>query len=206
MTARSALLLAGACLAGMALTWTLAELVPAMRFKDAVVLYDAGRLDRPTVEALAQALLSLFWPPLLVFSGALLVLLSLRRGERGQALAVVLVLVLAPLSAELLKPLLAHPHDWVGPRHLDAASWPSGHTTVATVLALCAVLVAPRRLRPSVAVVAAAFALAVGAALVLLARHMPSDVVGGYLLATAWVACAVAILRLFEPARPVGHC
>jgi membrane-associated phospholipid phosphatase len=200
--ARSALLLAAACVAGMALIWALAELVPATRFKDAVVLYDAGRLDRPLVESMSVALLSLLAPPLFVLWGALLVGLAGLRGRWWLALAVAIVLALAPLSAELLKPLLPHSHDWVGPRHLRVASWPSGHTTAATALALCAVLVAPRRLRRPAAVVAAAFALAVGAALVVLARHMPSDVLGGYLLATLWVAGAVAILRLSARARP----
>lgn len=192
---RSAAILAGACAAGMAATWALAELVPAIRFKDAVVLSDAGRFDGPTAQSLAQALLSLLAPQLYVVWASALVLVALCRGRRGLALALVLVLALAPLSAELLKPLLAHPHDWVGARHLDAASWPSGHTTAATVLSLCAVLVAPAGLRRVVAVAAGAFAVAVGAALVLLARHMPSDVVGGYLLATLWVAAAVAALR-----------
>lgn len=186
----------------MALTWVLAELVPAIRFKDAVLLYDAGRLDRPSVEALARALLALLYPPLFVLWGASLVLLAVRRGRRSVALAIALVLVLAPLSAELLKPLLAHQHDWLGPRHLEAASWPSGHTTAATTLALCAVLAAPARLRPAVAVAGGVFALAMGAALVLLARHMPSDVLGGYLLATLWVSCAVAVLRLMARPRP----
>ena len=41
------------------------------------------------------------------------------------------------------------------------------------------------------AAVGAVFALAVGVALLVLAWHMPSDVVGGYLLATFWAALGV---------------
>jgi len=159
-------------------------------------MYDATRLDRPAVEMAAEGLVHLLYPPLFVLWGLLLVRVAWRDGNRSLMLAIVLVLVLAPLSAELLKPLLAHRHDWVGGRHLDAASWPSGHTTAATALALCAVLVAPAGRRLAAAVAGGAFALAVGVALVLLALHMPSDVLGGYLLATLWVALAVAILRL----------
>jgi len=41
-------------------------------------------------------------------------------------------------------------------------------------------------------------AFAVGVALLVLAWHMPSDVVGGYLLATLWAALAFASLRAFD--------
>jgi membrane-associated phospholipid phosphatase len=199
------LALACACLLGMALTWTLAELVPAVRFKDAVAFYDASRLDRPAIETLGKGLISLLDPPLFVVWAALLLFVAWRRGRRRLALVLALVLALAPLSAELLKPLLAHQHDWVGGRHLGPASWPSGHTTAATVLALCAVLVAPTRHRPLAAMAGGAFALAMGATLVLLARHMPSDVLGGYLLATLWVALALAVLRVRASSRRPEH-
>ncbi|MHB8235063.1 MAG: phosphatase PAP2 family protein, partial [Solirubrobacteraceae bacterium] len=46
--------------------------------------------------------------------------------------------------------------------------------------------------------------LAIGAALLIRAWHMPSDVLGGYLLALAWTSLAVACLRASEllwPAR-----
>ena len=69
-------------------------------------------------------------------------------------------------------------------------------------------LVAPRRARPVVAVLAGAFALAVGAALLIRAWHMPSDVLGGYLLALLWTALAVAGVRWSErrwPARPTAQ-
>ena len=78
--------------------------------------------------------------------------------------------------------------------HIGAASWPSGHATAALALVLCAVLVAPARLRLLVAVVGAVFA-APWASLLILAWHMPSDVIGGYLVAALWIALAVAALR-----------
>ena len=63
---------------------------------------------------------------------------------------------------------------------------------------MCAVLVAPRHLRPTVALLGAIFAAAVGFSLLLLAWHLPSDVVGGYLVGTLWAALAVAGLRKAE--------
>jgi membrane-associated phospholipid phosphatase len=112
------------------------------------------------------------------------------------------VLPLAPLSAEVLKPLLAHPHAYAGLKDITAASWPSGHATAAMTLALCAVLVAPYTLRPLVAALGMGFVVAVGVSLLILAWHMPSDVFGGYLLAALWVSLAVAALRASAPRRP----
>ncbi len=94
--------------------------------------------------------------------------------------------------------MLAHAHARVGVSEITAASWPSGHATAATVLALCAVLVAPRRVRPLVAVLGATFAAAVGVSLLILAWHLPSDVLGGYLLATLWMALVLAGLRIAD--------
>lgn len=193
--ARLALLVAGLCLVGLALTWVLAELVPITHVKDAVALYDFTRLNRPLVEVPANALLDLLYPPFYATWGIVLVVLALRRRLPWVALAVAIVLPLAPFTAELLKPLLAHHHDQIGPKYIANASWPSGHATAALTLMWCALLVAPPARRRTVAMLGGAFALAVGIALLVLAWHMPSDVVGGYLLATFWAALAFAALR-----------
>jgi hypothetical protein len=66
--------------------------------------------------------------------------------------------------------------------------------------ALCAVLAAPARLRPLVAAVGAAFAVAVCYSFLALAWHYPSDVLGGFLVATTWTLLAVAAL-LARPQR-----
>lgn len=116
---------------------------------------------------------------------------------------------MAPLTAETLKPLLAHTHALPGGYWVTAASWPSGHATAATALAMCAVLVAPRRLRPTVAALGALFAAAVGFSLLVLAWHLPSDVLGGYLVGALWTALAVAGLRAAkarsDSRRPGSH-
>jgi membrane-associated phospholipid phosphatase len=196
--ARLALLVAGLCAVCLALTWVLAELVPITHVKDAVALYDFTRLNRPLVEAPANVLLDMLYPPFYAAWGIALVIVALRRRLPWVALAVVVVMPLAPLSAELLKPLLAHPHEQIGPTHITNASWPSGHATAALALAWCALLVAPPASRRLVAMLGASFSAAVGVALLVLAWHMPSDVVGGYLLATLWAALAFAMLRTFE--------
>jgi membrane-associated phospholipid phosphatase len=189
------LCLAGLCVGALALTWVVAALVPATHVKDAVALYDFTLIGGPRLDDLMNGLLHLLDPGLYTLWAALLVVVALLRRRPRVALAITLVLSLAPLSAETLKPLLAHPHARIGVSEVTAASWPSGHATAATVLVLCAILVAPRRLRPLVAALGAAFAAAVGVSLLILAWHLPSDVLGGYLLGTLWMALALAGLR-----------
>ncbi len=149
--------------------------------------------------------LHLLDPLLFVCWGVALVAVALVRRRPRVALAVALVMALAPLTAEALKPLLAHPHMQISTISIVAASWPSGHSAAALALVLCAVLVAPACLRPLVTALGAAFALAVGCSLLILAWHMPSDVFGGYLVAGLWMALAVAGLRAAERRWPSAH-
>jgi membrane-associated phospholipid phosphatase len=195
---------AALCLAALVLTWLVAEHVPAVRLRDAIALHDLTLLNRPFVEDVGQALLQLLSPLSFVILGAAIVFSALARERPRVAAAVAFVLVIAPLSADRLKPLLAHPHVRVGTVHIGPGSWPSGHATAALALVLCAVLAAPPRARPAVAALGALFAAAVGLALLILAWHMPSDVLGGYLFATLWTALAVAGLRLAERRWPSG--
>jgi membrane-associated phospholipid phosphatase len=185
-----ALFAAGACLIALVLIWVVAELVPAARVRDAATLHDFTLLRGPHLSAVANFLLDLLDP------------LALFLGRARVALAVAVVMALAPLTSDVLKPLLAHPHARVGAIHIAPASWPSGHATAALALALCAVLVSPARLRPAVAALGGVFSAAVGCALLILAWHMPSDVLGGYVMAALWAALAVAALRAADRRWP----
>jgi membrane-associated phospholipid phosphatase len=193
---------AGLCLLALALIWVVAQLVPAAHLRDAVALRDFTLLSRPHVDAAANFLIRLLEPALFILWGAALVSVALARRRPRVAVAVAAVMALAPFTSETLKPLLAHPHARVGDVHIGPASWPSGHSTAALALVLCAVLVTPARLRPVVAAVGGVFAVAVGCSLLILAWHMPSDVLGGYVVATLWMALAVAALRLAERRWP----
>jgi membrane-associated phospholipid phosphatase len=203
----AALWLAALCLAGLAATWVVAALVPITHAKDAVALYDFTRLGigRPRVDLLANHLLDLLEPGLYTVWAIALVALALLRRRPRLALAVAVVLPLAPLSAEVLKPLLAHPHAYSGLKNITAASWPSGHATAAMTLALCAVLVSPYALRPLVAALGTGFVAGVGISLLILAWHMPSDVFGGYLLAGLWVSLALAVVRATDRRRTTAR-
>jgi membrane-associated phospholipid phosphatase len=193
---------AGLCLLALALIWVIAELVPAAHLRDALALRDFTLLSRPHVDGAANFLIHLLEPAIFIVWAAALVCIAIARGRPRVALAAAAVMALAPLTSETLKPLLAHPHAQVGAVYIGPASWPSGHSTAALALALGALLVAPARLRPLVAAFGAAFAAAVGCSLLILAWHMPSDVLGGYLVAILWAALAVAALRAAERRWP----
>ncbi len=195
---------AGLCLLGLVGTWVVASLSPVGQVKDAVALHDFTLLAHTRASTVAEDVLKLLKPPLYIGWAALLLAVALVRERWRLAAAVALVLAISPLSAEILKPLLAHPHAQIGAARVGAASWPSGHSCAALALALCAVLVVPARLRGVVALLGAAFAIAVGCSLLILAWHMPSDVFGGYLLAGLWTALALAAVRASETLWPAG--
>jgi hypothetical protein len=69
-------------------------------------------------------------------------------------------------------------------------------------MALCAVLAAPPRLRPTVAALGGAYALAVAYAILTLGWHFPSDVFGGYLVSATYVLLAIAAIAWTEQRRP----
>jgi membrane-associated phospholipid phosphatase len=191
-----------ACLLALVVVWACATHVGALRLKDAAALNDLASLNRPTIESVGNSMLHLLEPLLFTFWATALVLAALARAKPRVALAVAVVMAAAPLTSETLKPMLAHPHVMVGGTRIGSGSWPSGHATAALTLVLCAVLVAPAAYRRVVALVGGAFALAVGFLLLVLAWHMPSDVLGGYLVATLWFALVLAALRASERLWP----
>lgn len=193
---RLALAGAGLCVVAFFGVWVLAAFVPATHLRDATLLLHFTELERhPAIADTAHFVLDLLSP--LAYTGwALLILaVALLRRRPRTALVLLVMLPAAPLSTELLKPLLAHPHAVVDGWHwIGAASYPSGHVTAATTLALGALIVAPAGLRPTVAALDCLFVGAVGLAVVILAWHMPSDVVGGCLLASLFALLAIAAL------------
>jgi membrane-associated phospholipid phosphatase len=189
------------CAIAMALVWLAATHVEAFRVQDAELLRHFALGAGERANDAARVLLRLLNPLQFTVWAVAIVLFALARRRPRLALAVALVMLLAPFTADLLKPLLAEPHVGFG-RAIGRGSWPSGHSTAAAALALSAVLVTPPRWRPVAAPLAGLFMLAVGVALLIRLWHMPSDVLGGYLLGTLWIALAVAAVRASERLLP----
>lgn len=198
------LLLALACLAGLALTGLLALLMPVAGVRDGQTLQGFVELNRPQLTPVVDRVAHLADPVPYGLIGLGLMAVALLRGRVRLAFAVPVVLVAAGATTTILKPLLAteRPEDWLGAGQIAAASWPSGHASASMTLGLLAVLVMPPRLRPSAAAVGGAFAICVSYAILVLGWHFPSDVVGGFFNASMWVLLAVGLLGAAEQRWP----
>lgn len=207
MRARGRFLLAPAsalaCLLGLAITGVTALLVPVAEAGDTRALAGFVALDRFAPGTLTDHIVRLADPLPYAIFGALLIALALLRGRRALAAAVPVVLACSELMTQALKQVLAHPRggEGFGAGSIATASWPSGHATAAMAVALCAIVVAPPRARNAVALAGAAFALAVGYAIVARASHFPSDVLGGYFVAGLWTSLALVVVRAEPEAR-----
>jgi membrane-associated phospholipid phosphatase len=189
-----------ACAGLFGLILLLAYTVPAARELDAKALEGFLGLQRPKVDSFTQAMVRLGDPPIVGVVGILLAAIALLRGRPRVALGVIALLAVTSVSSQVLKALLAYPRyaGQHGSANVFPAAFPSGHSTAVMTLAIATVMVVPARMRPLAAVVGSGLALAVGISVVLRGWHFPSDVAGGFLLATGWGLALVAMLRLAE--------
>jgi membrane-associated phospholipid phosphatase len=195
-----------ACLVGLIAVGVLALAVPAAHERDAVMLHGFVGLDRPRVHAGMTLMARLCDTLPYACAGLLCIAVALVRGRRWRATAVASLLAITGVTTQALKHALAQPRleQWL-PEQIASSSWPSGHSTAAMTLALCAVLVAPPALRASAAMLGGAFAVGVGYAVLVLGWHYPSDVLGGFLVAGLWTSLAVAVLHRIEGPEPGGR-
>jgi membrane-associated phospholipid phosphatase len=199
---RHALLLAAAGFAA-ALAAVVVRLVTLgpLHGADASLLKADIALNVPVSGERLSAVAHLADPVPFVFLILALAGVAIVRHRPALAGAALVAAVGANATTQILKPALAEPRITGGLANLDQiapASWPSGHATASMSLALAAVLVASPRWRPALAAAGAAFATAVGCAIVALAWHYPSDVLGGWLVAAAWVFAAAVVVRAVE--------
>lgn len=184
-----------AMLAG--LVWVAAFLTPiGERFDRAVLtaFENTGELSiRPRIQAVET--LADQGPFVLIALVITVVALARRRLLVAALVPVVLLAANATTQAlQVLAPRLAE-------RGANDLVWPSGHATAAMSLALCAVLVASPRLRPAAAALGAGYAVAVGYAKVALGDHLPSDVIGGFLVAATFALLGAAALTALRGSR-----
>lgn len=201
---RRPLVVAALCWVAFACLLVAAYWLPVARWADGWAVEGFLNLQRPWVSHVAVRVAQLADPGPFALWTALLAGIALYRRRPRHALAVIFLLGGANVVAQVLKVVLAHVrwHDFLGYAQLSAASFPSGHATASMALAFAAVLVAPAAWRPLVAVAGALFALAVSESIMLLAWHFPSDVAGGFLVASSFAFTTVALLRAAEQRWP----
>jgi membrane-associated phospholipid phosphatase len=171
----------------LVLTWAITLHVGFVERADESIFHGFVGLNRPRVGSVALSIASLCNPDPYVYLAAVPVIVALCRRRVRVAAVIAAILLGANLTTQLLKPALAVHHPGLG-----TGAWPSGHATAAMSLALCCVLAAPARWRPAVAALGGVFAVAVSYSFLTLGWHYPSDVLGGFLVATAWTLLGVA--------------
>lgn len=145
-----------------------------------------GSAFKPAIRhTLAGSLVSLWTYPASPFISALIVLFCARRLPRNQAIAAIALWLVANALELIGKVVITRPS--VG-NHNFSNSFPSGHTVRAVVVAAVVAWTWQRAALP-----AYAWVLGVGVALVALGAHVPTDVIGGALLATALLGITHAL-------------
>ncbi len=197
--------LAATSAVGALAVW-LAAFTPGGRELDGGALEAFTGVARPplTPRILGLAALADPWPFAIAAAG--LIAIALLRRRWLMAAVVPVILLSANLVTQQLKPGLADLRivDVRGIAAVYPGSWPSGHSTASMSLALCLVLVVGPRLRPLAALAGAGYAIAVGYSLVVLGFHLPSDVLGGYLVAATFTLLGAAGLAAAEARWPAA--
>ena len=177
------------------------------RWVDAASLQGFLGLQGPTSSPWADRVASLGDALQVGLIGGGLALFAVARGRPRIALFVISLLAVTSVSSQALKALLAYPrHDpAIGTTFIAPEAFPSGHATASMALAIALVVVVPRGLRPVAAVVGAALALGVSFSVVASGWHFPSDVVGGFLLASGWALVLLAVVQAAEARYPERH-
>jgi membrane-associated phospholipid phosphatase len=201
---RRPLSLAGLCWLLFAALLVVAYWLPVARWADGWSVEGFLNLQTPRLDALANRVAHLADPGPFAVWTALVAGVALYRKRPRHALAVIVLLGGSSVTTQLLKSLLAREryHAFLDHAQISGASFPSGHATASMALALAAILVAAPRWRPLVAIGGALFSLAVSESIMLLAWHFPSDVAGGFLVATSFALATVAGLRAAQARWP----
>lgn len=125
-------------------------------------------------------------------------LVSLARRRWRLALAVVVAIGGAIVTTELLKHIVFVRPVYPGIGGFDLNSYPSGHATIGTSLALALVMVSPQRWRWFAGIVAVFITAAFGFGVLVTGWHRPSDVLGAYCVALGWFSAVTAVLLMWR--------
>src|SRR5438046_1451467 len=194
------------CVVAFGVLMALAYYVGPTRWLDTAALHAFVEMNTERVGSAAETIAHLCNPlPYEIASVLTIALAAKVRGPRTAA-AVFILLAGANATSQLLKPALAY-HREIYHTHwhlfnLPDAAYPSGHATAAMSLSLALVIIVPRAYRPLAATLGAIFTIAVSFSVLILAWHFPSDIVGGYLIATAWGLVTFAALTSVDARWP----
>jgi hypothetical protein len=161
-------------------------------------------LDPRAVDAAARLLTTIDIASLALMGGAIVMVALVRRRPRLAVGAGTLIAGSVLTSEVLKRAVLTRPELGITDALRTKATYPSGHTTVAMSLGLAAMLVTPKRWRVAVGLLGAAYASAIGIALVATGNHRPSDPIGAAFVVTAWTAAIASLLVVPDRRRQHG--
>ncbi len=121
----------------------------------------------------------------------------------GAALAMGLTTLVSAFTSEILKAFFARMRPDFVP-HLDSvtsAAYPSGHANNAAVVYILFIMLVPQARHPGWQLAAAFMILITGLSRIMLGVHWPTDVIGGWLLGTAFALMAAAVIAWREDQR-----
>jgi len=152
-------------------------------------------------------ILSTVTPHTLIFAAIVVMVLSILRRRISTGVLLVAAMAVAVEGAELLKRYLPREQlvDPAGPvpPYFRTDTYPSGHTTFGTSIALALLLVLPAAWRPWFAVVAAGGSAAYAVGVLFAGWHRPSDSIGGILWAALCMGSAAAVILWIRKSRAV---
>lgn len=144
--------------------------------------------------------------PVIAGAAALVGLAALAFRRIVPGMLAILAMGVAIEGAEVLKRKLERPQltplPIQAPAYFSADTYPSGHTTVGTTVALALLMVVGRRTRRVLAPVALVFSLLFATGVFLMGWHRPSDSVGGLLWSGACFAAALLVCLPFARRGP----
>lgn len=181
--------------------WVFAELADEVHEMEQVVFDDpillrAHTLAGPGLDAFFIVVSKIGYQGVIALDIAVVALLLALRHWRGATFAAVAFCGSALLNLGAKQFFQRdRPTLWESISPEDTFSFPSGHAMGSMTLAATAALLAwPTRWRWPVLVLAAAFVVLVGYSRVYLGVHFPSDILAGWMAATAWVVGAYLLL------------
>jgi membrane-associated phospholipid phosphatase len=194
-----ALAVTALCVGGLAATYAVAFATETGRRADARIFNRIGRRDDSALRKLGRHIggdtLNVIAAIGVVIAAAALAVFSLLKKTRLRGSLVLVLVGGSFLTTELIKPQLG---DWgtqLAPLRVATDAFPSGHATLAMAIVLAAVMAIPIRHRLLTTLVAAALATLFGLLIVIGGLHPPSDVVGGFLVASAWASLLTPFVK-----------
>ena len=121
----------------------------------------------------------------------------------GAGLAMGLTTLVSAFTSEILKIYFARVRPDLVPQLdiINNAAYPSGHANNAAVVYILFIMLVPQARHPMWQIAAAVMIVLTGLSRIMLGVHWPTDVIGGWMLGTAFALMTAAVISLRQHRR-----